>query len=64
MKLLAHMLVVSSILFGGDVFFNNGSETRSLMVDSRIAVSSGVRVQASQISTFVERRIDSLILGN
>lgn len=64
MKLVAHMLVVGSILFGGDVFFNNSNETRSLMIDSRIAVSSGMRVQASHISTFVERKIDFLILGN
>lgn len=64
MKLFVHMLVVSSVLFGGDVFFNNGNETRSLMIDSRVAVASGARMQAYQISTFVERKVDLLILGN
>ena len=64
MKLFAHMLVVSSVLFGGDVFFNDGNETRSLMFDSRVAVTSGVRLQAYHISTFVERKVDSLVPGN
>jgi hypothetical protein len=64
MKLFAHMLVVSSVLFGGDVFFNNGNETRSLMFDSRVAVTSGVRMQVYHISTFVERKVDKLLPGN
>ena len=64
MKLFAHMFVVSAVLFGGDVFFNDGYETRSLMFDSRVAVSSGVRVQAYHISTFVERKVDMLLPGN
>lgn len=64
MKLFAHMLVVGSVLFGGDVFFNDGNETRSLVFDSRVAVTSGVRLQAYQISTFVERKVDILLPGN
>jgi hypothetical protein len=64
MKLLIHMLVVGSVLFGGDVFFNDSNETRSLMFDSRVAVTSGVRLQAYQISTFVERKVDLLLPGN
>ena len=63
MKLFAHMMVVSSVLFGGDVFFNNGNETRSLMFESRVAVASGMRLQVYQISTFVEREVDSLVPG-
>lgn len=63
MRLFAHMLVVGSILFGGDVFFNDGNETRSLMFDSRVAVTSGVRLQAYHFSTFVERKVDLLIPG-
>jgi len=64
MKLFAHMLVVSSVLFGGDVFFNNGHETRSLLFDSRVAVSSGLRTQVYHISTFVGRKVDLLVPGN
>ncbi len=64
MKLLAHMFVVGSVLFGGDVFFNDGNETRSLMFDSRVAVASGVRLQAYHISTFVERKVDLLLPGS
>ncbi len=61
MKLFAHMLIVGSVLFGGDVFFNNAHETRSLMRDSRHAVSTDLRLQVYHISTFVERKIDHLI---
>jgi hypothetical protein len=64
MKLFAHLLVVGSVLFGGDVFFNDGNETRSLMFDSRVAVSSGVKLQAYHIATFVERKVDLLLPGN
>ena len=64
MKLFAHMLVVSSVLFGGDVFFNDGNETRSLMLDSRVAVTSGARLQAYHIATFVERKVDLLVPTN
>jgi hypothetical protein len=58
------MLVVSAVLFGGDVFFNDGNETRSLMFDSRVAVSSGARVQAYHITTFVQRKVELLLPGN
>ena len=61
MKMFAHMLIVGSVLFGGDVFFNNAHETRSLMRDSRRAVSTDLRLQVYQISTFVERKIDRII---
>ncbi len=61
MKLFAHMLIVGSVLFGGDVFFNNAYETRSLMRDSRRAVSTDLRLQVYQISTFVERKIDRIV---
>jgi len=64
MKVFAHMLIVGSILFGGDVFFNNGNETRSLLIDSRQAMSTGARLQVYHISTFVERKVDLLIPGN
>ncbi len=64
MKVFAHILIVGSILFGGDVFFNNGYETRSLLFDSRVAVSSGVRAQVYHISTFVERKVNLLVPGN
>ena len=64
MKVLAHMLIVGSVLFGGDVFFNNGYETRSLLIDSRQAVSTGVRMQVYHISTFVERKVDLLLPGS
>lgn len=64
MKVFAHMLVVSSILFGGDVFFNNANETRSLLFDSRVAMTSGVRMQVYHISTFVERKVDLIIPTN
>ena len=64
MKLFAHMFVVSSVLFGGDVFFNDANETRSLLFDSRVAVTSGVRMQVYHISTFVERKVDNLLPTN
>ena len=64
MKVFAHILIVGSILFGGDVFFNNGYSTRSLLFDSRVAVSNGARLQIYHISTFVERKIDLIVPGN
>jgi len=34
------------------------------MFDSRVAVTSGVRMQAYHISTFVERKVDLLLPTN
>ncbi len=64
MNIFVHILIVGSVLFGGDVFFNNGHETRSLLFDSRVAVSSGLRTQVYHISTFVERKVNILVPGN
>ena len=60
MKLFVHMIVVGSVLFGSDVFFNNAVETRALVSDSRRAVSTGVQLQAYHFSTFIERKVDLL----
>ena len=60
MKLFVHMFVVGSVLFGSDVFFNDGIETGALMADSRRAVSTGVQLQAYHFSTFIERKVDFL----
>ncbi len=61
MRLLTHILVVGSILFGGDVFFNNGNETRSMMFDSRRAVTTEIKLKAYHFATFVERKVDLLV---
>jgi len=64
MKYTIHMLVVGSVLFGGDVFFNHGNETRALMFGSKVAVSSGVRVQAYHMSEFIDRNVNILLPRN
>ena len=64
MKLFTHTFIVSSVLLGGDVFFNNAHETRALMADSRRVVATDVRLQVYHISTFVERKVDMLLPNN
>ena len=61
MKLFAHFLVVGTVVFGGDIYFNNALETQALINKSGRAVTTGVRLQAYHFSTFIDRKVEVLL---